>query len=439
MARPRTTGSLEWVGDPSKPKATDHWRCRVAVDGGRRWINLPPTVRQNQRSKAEKLAHGLAAKVRDGKLKPVAAPVAAAPSPAQETLEEWAERWWKARRERGLKGVAADRSRFATWVLPRLGKLPVATLTRADVEGWVEHIDAEVQRGRLAWKTAHNAWGLLSRAMADAAAGKVKALRVRSDNPTREVAPPERGVAKAKPYLYPDEFLALMSCEAIPLAVRRAYAVTIYLYFRAGEIAALHWEDIDLAHGTVHVHRALDRDTRVVAETKGKAARRFELERELVPLLKAMRKEQPQAELVFDPWPLDKDRAGQLRAWLKEAGITRAELFVSDRTRKNLTFHDLRATGTTWAAIGGDEPLKIMHRAGHKDLSTTMGYVREAENVRRGFGRVFPPLPQCLLGEGGTGVETVEFVPPFVPRRAMGGSSGGEERRFSVRGQGFEP
>ena len=47
----------------------------------------------------------------------------------------------------------------------------------------------------------------------------------------------------------------------------------------------------------------------------------------------------------------------------------------------------------------GDEPLRIMHRAGHKDLTTTMGYVREAENLRAGFGTVLPP---SLFGTGGS-------------------------------------
>jgi hypothetical protein len=39
-----------------------------------------------------------------------------------------------------------------------------------------------------------------------------------------------------------------------------------------------------------------------------------------------------------------------------------------------------------------------MQRAGHSSFSTTQGYVRDAENVRVGFGDVFPPLPEPLLG-----------------------------------------
>jgi hypothetical protein len=39
-------------------------------------------------------------------------------------------------------------------------------------------------------------------------------------------------------------------------------------------------------------------------------------------------------------------------------------------------------------------------RAGHKSFSTTEGYIREAENLRDGFGEVFPPLPPSLLVDG---------------------------------------
>lgn len=56
-------------------------------------------------------------------------------------------------------------------------------------------------------------------------------------------------------------------------------------------------------------------------------------------------------------------------------------------------FHDLRATGLTWMAVRGDEPLRIMQRAGHEDFATTQIYIRTAEAVRDGFGAPFPPLP----------------------------------------------
>ena len=48
----------------------------------------------------------------------------------------------------------------------------------------------------------------------------------------------------------------------------------------------------------------------------------------------------------------------------------------------------------------GDEPLRIMQRAGHADFETTKIYLREAENLSAGFGTVFPRVPtDVLLGE----------------------------------------
>ena len=394
MPRPRTKGSVEWVGDD----ATGHWRARIPVGPKqRRWIELPASIGRDREAKARAEAKKMADLASAGKLV-LPAKGATSPPPKGETLTDWSTRWFASRELRGLRSGRADRAKFTTWVLSRLGARPVADLTRAEIEAWVEWIDRQVQAEKLAWKSAQNVWGLLSKAMGDASGGKVQALRARPDNPAAGVAPPERGVEKAKQWLYPSEFLKLVSCPAIDVEVRRTYAVAVYLYSRAGETEALHWDDLVLEHGTVHVHRAADPDSGVVRETKGRAARRFEIEPNLLPLLRAMREARPKDNLVFDPWPLHKDRAGQLRDHLKLAGITRAELFENSLTTKNLTFHDLRATGTTWAAVRGDEPLKIMHRAGHKDLATTMKYVREAENVRANFGTVFPELPLDLLG-----------------------------------------
>jgi hypothetical protein len=96
---------------------------------------------------------------------------------------------------------------------------------------------------------------------------------------------------------------------------------------------------------------------------------------------------------------LQKKAAQQLREHLIRAGITRADLFADDESRKPLTFHDAgRATGITWMALRGDDPLKIQRRAGHADFDTTQIYIREAEALGPDVGKPFPPLPAGLLG-----------------------------------------
>ncbi len=176
-------------------------------------------------------------------------------------------------------------------------------------------------------------------------------------------------------------------------------AVAIYLYARAGELKALEWSDVDLKHGTVQVHSAMS-EAGEIKVTKSGAARTSPIEPALIPLLKIMREESPAATHVF-PWLHDENPrhlARTLRTALEKAELKRKALMTTDENRQRLRFHDLRASGITWAAVRGDDPLKIKQRAGHEDFDTTQRYLREAENLTASFGVPFPPLPDCLLG-----------------------------------------
>jgi integrase len=293
-------------------------------------------------------------------------------------------------------------------VFPILGVLGMRDVTRDDVRRLVSALDTKARVGSynevggkrrpFAWKTAVNVWSIARAMFRDACSAKRVDLRVRDDNPADGVPGPDVGAHKAKSYLWPSEFIALVSSEAVPLAWRRMFAVTTYLYARAGEVNALRWEDVDLERAVVHVHASVNRDTGARKATKTGEARRVPLERELLPLLRAMHDESGGRGVVVPVRATDRKLSRQLRRCLVLAGVTRAELFVmGDATRKAMTFHDLRATGITWCAVRGDDPLKVKQRAGHRTFSTTEGYIREAENLADGFGEVFPPLPPCLL------------------------------------------
>jgi hypothetical protein len=138
-----------------------------------------------------------------------------------------------------------------------------------------------------------------------------------------------------------------------------------------------------------------------VKATKTGVARRIPVEAELLPLLRRMHaRHTSRGGKTSDPclWLPDADeRAVLLRQHLERAGVNRPGLFRNDARHRHVTFHDLRATGITWMAVRGDDPLKIKQRAGHSSFSTTEIYIREAEAVREGFGEPFPTLPGCLL------------------------------------------
>jgi len=253
----------------------------------------------------------------------------------------------------------------------------------------------------------------------DARGAKDVALCVRDDNPADGVAGPDQGAKKAKVYLWPSEFHALVTCDRVPRRWRRLFALAVYTYARAGELAALEWSDVDLEHGTVHIHRSADkRRGRGLKATKSETARRIPIEPTLLPLFKALFIDARGKGRVVR-MPSAGTLSDRLKFYLRRAGVERADLFESDATRKAITFHDLRASGITWCAVRGDDPLKIMQRAGHTDFETTKIYLREAENLSHGFGEVFPALPGDLLGS------IVPESPRAIPGRGIAGKMAG--------------
>ena len=240
----------------------------------------------------------------------------------------------------------------------------------------------------------------VTRMFADACSAKRLDLRVREDNPAENILAPERGLRKEKQYLWPSEFLALVTCTKVPLRWRRLFGLAVYSYARAGEIEALSWEDVMFDNMTIHIHRRVDRVRKrgKVKSTKTGVSRRIPIEPNLYPLLRTLHDEVSGKGKVIPAMPSPGMLSRKLRHYLEKAGVSRAELFAGDETREAITFHDLRATGITWMAARGDDPLRIKQRAGHSSFSTTEGYIREAENLGRSFGVLFPTLPDLVRG-----------------------------------------
>jgi integrase len=379
MPRPRTGQVyVEWHGD--------HWDVRIDLpDGSRSRRACMPSSLSKEEAKAE-----------GRRLKALAWRAGATlateeqPEDTGETMDRWFVRWLAEREERGLASVRDDDGRWRRWLFPLLGDRPVAAVSRRDLERVVEDLDKRVRAGELSWKTARHVWGMCTKMFSDACRSKRLDLRVREDNPAKDVRGPDRGADKAKAYLYPEELVAVLSCSSVPLRWRRLFALMVYTYARPGELAALEWSDVDFTRGTIHIHRALDDDGKA-KPTKTKVTRRIPIETNLRPLL-AVLKAEASGPRVVPSMPPECDLSKRLRDYLKRAGVARAELFANDATRKQIRFYDLRATGITWMALRGDEPLRIMQRAGHTEFSTTMGYVRAAETLGD-VGEPFPPLP----------------------------------------------
>ncbi|HEY1696182.1 MAG TPA: site-specific integrase [Polyangiaceae bacterium] len=364
------------------------WYARLLMpSGSRRPVDMPG-IPEHDVERAHTLAKALALRSQDGGF---------VPGEALETTNEWFDRWHKVRVAKGLR-ARDDLGAFWKWISPVIGTIAITRVERRDMERVVQALDAAVVAGKIAWKRAVNVWGFATKMMADASKSKVLGLRVRDDNPARDVEGPDRGVEKDGPYLFPAEFLALMRCDRVPVRWRRVFMLATYLYVRGGELEALEWPDVHEDRGYVHIHQSID-EKGVLKATKGKNVRKVPIEPTLLPLLRRMRDECGGEGRVITMPPRE-EWARRLRKYLGWAGVTRAELFVpkDHPTLRRLTFHDLRHTGITWRAIRGDDPMKVERAAGHDDLKTTQRYINEAETFEgSAFGEPFPAVDVELL------------------------------------------
>jgi integrase len=168
-----------------------------------------------------------------------------------------------------LGSIRDDRSRLTHHVLDIIGSLDVRTVGRDAIERVRDDLDRKIAAGAFSWKTAANVWTVVT-SMFDAMNAKKRDLRVRTDDPCKDIRPTDRGAHKAKQYLYPSEFLTFVSCATVPLRWREVVALAVYTFLRDGELRVLRWEggDVDLDHGVLSITKAWDRGGKKVKTTK---------------------------------------------------------------------------------------------------------------------------------------------------------------------------
>lgn len=319
---------------------------------------------------------------------------------ASRACQQWVDTWQADREARGLTGAAEGKGHWKNHIKAVLGSKHPKDWTRDDFRRLSAALDEKVQQQLFSWRMARLVWGTSTKMADDAQNSNLDSIRCRDDNPSVKVRGPKRGTVKVRAYLYPSEFLTLMQCTMVPLHWRRRIALAIYLGVRTAELDAFDWSAFDMTHGIVSIYQAMDRSKKgKTKSTKGKRARRFKLDENLIPLLTAMISESGGKGRLF-PQLNNTGNAKRFREFLKRAGVDRAELHcgAKDPNRKQITWHDLRATTSTWMAIRGDRSQKIMDRLGHANIATTQIYIREAEQlIGSGFGEVFPPLPSTLF------------------------------------------
>ena len=372
-----STGTVDWRPNPEKP-GTYCWHARYTRADKTRtpWYPLDPGIAREDEEGARRCALQFApaakASTKDG---------------VGELLAAYSARWLRERKTR-LVSVKDDTARLRDHVLPLVGHLSVLALGKNDVEGVRDALDDKVAQGAIGWKTARCVWTVFKSMCSDMANARRRELRVREDDPSAGIKPTLRGLKKSKQFVYPSEFIKFLSCAKVPRDWRVAVALAIFTYGRDGEVAMLDWSKVDLDHGIMTIDRARNRETGEAKSTKSGGTRRFSIEPNLLPMLRAMHAASGGKGRVF---ALDATHLSRtFRRWLLVAGVDRAELHETTETSRPITWHDLRASAATWMAIRGDRPLAIQQRCGHASFSTTSIYIRDAEGLAEGFGEPFP-------------------------------------------------
>lgn len=283
------------------------------------------------------------------------------------TLELQREELAVEERRRGLRPAAGERRTFADaadyWerhapakrsekddlsilkqLRPHLGRLDLR-----DTEAWVLAIDRyKGLKTQLSDKTLANHLTLLGsilRAALDL--GWLERLP-KIKKPRFDIA------SESYRYLKSDDEIRrfLDAAAAQGPMVHALYATAVYTGMRAGELAGLRWEDVDLASRRIMVRRSFD------GPTKNGKSRPVPILSVLLPVLSEWRLRHP-GELVFT------NRGGRmlqpsarvfqevLHRVLDRAGFPKEER--NGTTKRHVHFHDLRHTfASTWVAKSGD-------------------------------------------------------------------------------------
>jgi integrase len=299
------------------------------------------------------------------------------------TLNEFAAKWLVThRRSDGQplkpRTVAHYQDLLDSRILPQLGDLPMRAITEDTLTDWRDNLP------NTPVMNAH-AYALLRGILATAA-----------KRDPRIKPPVLQGASKART-THRTEIASLDELATIVANMPERYQLAILLMswcaLRFGEVTELRRQDIDLRRSLIRVRRAvvLVNHQRLVSTPKSEAGvRDVALPPHLLPLVKAHLDEHAQpgtAGLLFpaasgghlsqstlNGKPARRRVIGGRIVNESASGFCKAREAAG---RPDLTLHDLRHTGLTWAAHYGT-PAEIKARGGHSTDAASMRYQHAA-------------------------------------------------------------
>ena len=283
------------------------------------------------------------------------------PEPSRQTFGDYGKRWLASRPD--LRPSSAERYErlWRLWLEPNFGTVSLGRMTPEDWRTWFTSSRTEHPGSTQPGAAYRLARAILNTAVDD---GLIRSNPCRVKGAGRERSP-------ERPIAMPDEVYRI--AEAIDPRYRPMVHLAAYCSLRFGELAGLQRHRVDLLHRTIRVEESaveLSSGKTVFGPPKTDAGRRIvSIPEHLVAILDTYLAEHvgPDVDaLVFTSPEGHPLRRTKFRPrWIaacESAGIS------------GLHFHDLRGSGSTWAAHEGATVRELMARLGHTTPNMAMRY-----------------------------------------------------------------
>jgi integrase len=283
------------------------------------------------------------------------------------TVKDWAEKWYAARepRRKVLSFLNAQ-------ILPRWGSWQMDRVRNLDVKTWVR----EMTTAGLSPETVRAVYATFSTMMTDAANE-----RVIDRSPCwqrRDGLPP---IQRTKlNYLTVEQGVALVA--AVPAQYKAMFHLALWTGMRWGELAALRWENVDLAVGLIRVCESVKREDGQIGRPKNGKVREVAIGAATVDVLRAHRRDFGAHDLVFTS-----PRGQQLSypRFRRSVMIPAAEALELDW---KMSFHTLRHTYVSTLLDAGVDALVVAEQAGHSRASFTIDRYGHAPHTKADVVRI---------------------------------------------------
>lgn len=270
---------------------------------------------------------------------------------------------------------------------PALGVIPLSDLKPVNISKY----KTDKLKTDLSPKTVGYHMMILQKALDFAV--KMQLLRI---NPAKAVDKP-----KAERHKFPmptSEDIARLLEVAQEYAIYPIIFTALYTGMRLGEVLALHWEDVDLDEGTIHIRRKVQRikseegSELVFSEPKAHSVGIIDISSKLAELLKEQKDAHPDSVLVFPTKNGTPYEVKNVSAKFKK---------IATEAKIDFTFHGLRHTHASILLDAGEPLPVVQERLRHKQPSTTADIYSHVLPHRQ--RRAADRFEQALDGQRGNG------------------------------------